>query len=166
VDRLQELRVRYDAKTACVTDPHVTLAGTYWRTGPATVENEAEMIARLSSMQTHIAPFDLIVGGIGSFLPQRRVIYLEIEQTAGLMAARRMLMEAIGQDKHRPFTPHLTLVMRLGEVETYTLLDELRQTEWHTQRWSFPIDHLWLMQRGARDPAWRYIYRVGLQGLV
>ena len=42
---IQAVRQWYDAKTARITPPHVTLAGTYWRGGPATAENEAEAIA-------------------------------------------------------------------------------------------------------------------------
>ena len=68
------------------------------------------------------------------------------------MAARRVLLDTLGPDKDRHYTPHLTLTMRLDRHRTQMLLDELRQSEWHTGRWSVPMDHLWLMQRGPRDP--------------
>jgi hypothetical protein len=54
--------------------------------------------------------------------------------------------------------------VRLDKGKTQALLKELRQSEWHTGRWVIPLDHLWLMQRGPGDPAWRYIHRVDLQG--
>ncbi len=54
--------------------------------------------------------------------------------------------------------------VRLDKQRTQTLLDELRQSEWHTGRWFVPVDHLWLMQRGPDDPAWRYIHRIDLTG--
>ncbi len=54
--------------------------------------------------------------------------------------------------------------MRLDARKTETLLHELRQTEWLRQPWSVPIDHLWLMQRGPSDPAWRYIHRIEMTG--
>jgi len=158
-ERIQGLRQRHDAKTARITAPHVTLAGTYWRTGPATSENEAETIARLQDVQNQIRPFELILGSVQSFLPSTPVIYLHVERTDGLLAARRLLLQALGQDKHRRFVPHLTLTMRLGRAKTKPLLAQLQQTEWHTERWPVPIDYLWLMQRGPSDPAWRYIYR-------
>ena len=44
VDRVQALRKQHDPKTARITPPHVTLAGTYWRQGPATRDNETESI--------------------------------------------------------------------------------------------------------------------------
>jgi 2'-5' RNA ligase len=92
------------------------------------------------------------------------VIYLEVEPTAGLLAARELFLEALGPDKHRRFTPHLTLAMRLGQRDTRSLLARLRRSEWHSGRWSVHVDHLWLVQRGPGDPAWRYIQRIDLGG--
>jgi len=48
-ERIQAVRLRHDAKTARVTAPHVTVAGTYWRSGPAKPENESDTIARLQA---------------------------------------------------------------------------------------------------------------------
>lgn len=162
-ERIQAVRLQHDAKTARITAPHVTVAGTYWRCGPATPDNERDTIARLQAVQGRPQPFELALGGVESFLPHVLVIYLRVEPTAGLLAARRILLDALGPDKDRHYTPHLTLTMRLDKNRTRTLLNELRQSEWHTGRWSVPMDHLWLMQRGPDDPAWRYIYRVDLQ---
>jgi hypothetical protein len=36
-ERIQAVRLRHDANTARITAPHVTVAGTYWRSGPAAV---------------------------------------------------------------------------------------------------------------------------------
>ncbi len=152
-ERIQAVRERHDAKMARITAPHVTLAGTYWRSGPATVENEAKAIARLQAAQDQIQPFDLVLGGIQSFLPVNSVIYLHVEVTDGLLAARRVLLEALGPDKHQSFTPHLTLAMRLDMAGTRSLLAQLQGSDWHSGRWTVPIDHLWLMQRRPADPA-------------
>ena len=165
-DRIQGLREQCDPVTARITAPHVTLAGTYWRTGPATPQNETETILRLQAIQDQIRPFDLVLGGVGSFLPQTRVIYLQVEPTAGLLAARQALLDALGQDKHRRFVPHLTLAMRLDRGETRSLLARLRESEWHSERWPVCIDRLWLMQRGPGDRVWRYIHRIDLTGSV
>ncbi len=161
-ERIQLVRQRHDAKTARITAPHVTMAGTYWRTGSPTPENEAETIARLQAVQAQIQPFELVLGGVQSFLPGTPVIYLHVELTDGLLAARRQLLEALGPDKHRRYAPHLTMTMRLDRGETESLLAQLQQSEWHTSHWPVPIDQLWLMQRGPRDPAWRYIYQIKL----
>jgi len=162
--RIQRLRRRHDSVTARATAPHVTLAGTYWRIGPATPENEAQAIARLQAIQDRIQPFDLVLGGVGTFLPQARVIYLDVDPTAGLLAARETLLRALGPDKHRCFVPHLTLAMGLDLRDTRSVLADLRRSEWHSGRWSVLIDHLWLVQRGPGDPAWRYIQRIDLVG--
>lgn len=162
-ERLQRVRERHDAKTARITAPHITLAGTYWRSGPPTPENEAATIERLMALQERLSSFELILGGIETFLPDVPVIYLKIEMTPALLEVRHLLMDALGRDKHRHFTPHLTLTMRLSDDLTRALLTELRQTEWHTQRFTQHLDHVWLMQRGPRDPAWRYIQKIELR---
>lgn len=164
VDRIQAVRLQYDAKTARITDPHVTMAGTYWRSGLATPENEAATIERLRSIAAQLRPFEMRIGGVETFLPDNPVIYLHIEPMPELLAVRQALLHIIGQDKQRHFTPHLTLTMRLDSTKTAALLPQLRQTDWHTQRWSVLIDHLWLMQRGPDDRAWRYIYRSEMAG--
>ncbi len=163
-DRIQSVRVQHDAKTARITAPHVTMAGTYWRSGSPTPENEANTIERLRSIENQLRPFEMKIGGVETFLPDNPVIYLHIEPTADLLAARKALLHVIGQDKQRHFTPHLTLTMRLDQPKTEALLPQLRQADWHTLRWNVSIEHLWLMQRGPHDPAWRYLYRVEMKG--
>ena len=161
-ERIQAIRLRYDSKTAHITAPHVTLAGTYWRSGPPTPKNEASTIARLRELESVLQPFDLVLGGIQSFLPQTPVIYLQVERTAELLATRQALVATLGPDKHQRFTPHLTLTQRLSLPETQTLLDQLQHSEWHTGRWSVRIEQVWLMQRGSADPAWRAIQSIRL----
>ncbi len=163
-DRIQAVRLHHDAKTARMTAPHVTMAGTYWRSGSPTLENEAATIERLKAIQDRMCSFEMIVGGVETFLPEVAVVYLRIESTSELLAARKILLEALGADKQRHFTPHLTLTMRLDPAATRSLLDQFRRTEWHTRRWTVLIDQLWLMQRGPSDPAWRYIYALALHG--
>ena len=163
-ERIQALRQRLDPVTARITPPHVTLAGTYWRRGPATPDNEAALIARLPAVGVAVAPFALELGGVASFLPHSRVVYLAAAATPPLLAAREALLAAIGRDTHRTFHPHMTLTMRLSQGQTQQALDELRRTPWHTERRQALIDHLWLMQRGPEDAAWRFVYRVELTG--
>jgi 2'-5' RNA ligase len=131
-ERIQAVRLRHDARTAHITAPHVTIAGTYWRRGPATPDNEAETIARLQAVQGRLKSFELVLGGVESFLPRVLVLYLRIEPTDGLLAARHVLLDTLGADRNPHYTPHLTLTMRLNAGRTQTLLQELRQTEWHT----------------------------------
>lgn len=158
--RIQAARLEHDARTARITAPHVTLAGTYWRTGSASPENEAHTIAQLHSIESRLRPFEMKICCVDSFLPANAVIYLRIEPTPDLLAVRRMLLQAIGSDKHRHFTPHLTMTMRLDARQTEILLRQFRQTDWLMRQRIVPINHLWLMQRGPGDPAWRYIHRI------
>ncbi len=74
------VRRQYDPVTARITPPHVTLAGTYWRSGPATPENEADAIQKLGRAAGKIASFELVLGEVKSFLPKDRpVVYLGVE---------------------------------------------------------------------------------------
>jgi 2'-5' RNA ligase len=118
----------------------------------------------LQAAQNQLPPFELVLGGIRSFMPINRVIYLHVAPKEELLAVRHTLLQALGADKHQYFVPHLTLTMRLSEGGTQSLLAQLQQSEWHTESWSVPMDHLWLMQRGPSDPAWRYIQRADLAG--
>jgi 2'-5' RNA ligase len=163
-DRVQAVRLRHDARTARITAPHVTLAGTYWRSGPPTPQNEAATIEHLRSIESRLRPFEMKLAGVETFLPDNPVLYLRVELAPDLLAVRRALLQAIGSDKHRHFTPHLTLTMRLAARQTDDLFKQLRQIDWLRQPCGVPIDHLWLMQRGPGDPVWRYIHRVELKG--
>ncbi len=158
-ERIQHIRQQYDPKTARITPPHVTMAGTYWRSGPATPENEKETVARLEAAQAKIHPFELRLGGIKSFSTRENpVVYLDVELTTGLLAARQALVEILGKDKHGShFSAHMTLAMRLDQAAAARMLAELKDSEWNHQAFNAPILELRLMQRGANDPAWRVI---------
>lgn len=160
-DRIQAVRAQYDLKTSQITAPHVTLAGTYWRSGPATAANEAALIDKLSSLSGKIRAFDLSLGGIYTF--GNRVAYLGVATTGQLEWIRRQFMKPMGKDKHRQFKPHLTLAMRLKQPAFDEMIAELRQTEWHSEQFVAPISELHLMQRGPDDPAWRSIFTIPLK---
>lgn len=159
---IQAVRRAIDAKTARITPPHVTLAGTFWRNGSATAAGEATLIAGLQPLTAVLRPFTLALGGIATF--GRRVIYLDVAPTAELTAVRRALLGVTGQDKHRAWVPHLTLAMRLTGSAFDQALAELRAGPWHSERFAAPIDRLQLMQRGPSDPAWRVIHTLPLAG--
>lgn len=167
-ERLQAVQAHYDPPTAHITPPHVTLAGTYWRAGPATPENETTLIARLQSVPKQIAPFTLRLGGIYTVpLADHPVVYLGVELSPELLAARRILLAVMGEaerQKPRRFTPHLTLAMRLADSPAQRMIQELEESEWATPQWTAPIHELKLMQRGPKDAAWRAIAQVPLLG--
>jgi len=160
--QIQAVCEQYDLQTAQITAPHVTLAGTYWRTGPATPENEANLIEKLGLLSGKIRPFTLHLGGIYTF--GERVVYLGVAQSESLDFVRRSLMKPAGKDKHRQFKPHLTLATRLQQPDFTEMVTELRQTAWHTEQFVARITELRLMQRGADDAAWRAIYTMPLRG--
>ena len=66
------------------------MAGTYWRSGPATPDNERDTIARLQTVRGQLQPFELALGGAESFLPHVLVIYLRVKhkRSRGLVVER------------------------------------------------------------------------------
>lgn len=153
-ERIQAVREYYDWKTSQITAPHVTLAGTYWRSGPATAENEAQLIGRLREISCSSNTFSLELGGIKTF--GQRVVYLDVSKTPEITAVRQQLLDIMGPDKHKgSWTPHLTLAMRLKLPQVHQMVNELKGGEWENGRFSIPIQTLHLMQRGPQDPAWR-----------
>lgn len=156
--RIQQVRCHYDVATARITPPHVTLAGTYWRTGPPTPANESVLIEQLCEIE--LPAFALTLGGIHTF--GRRVLYLVTASTPELLAVRRRLLTVMGQDKHPIYTPHLTLAMRLSPAALQAMHRELENSEWGRSRWQAPIMELWLMQRGPSDSVWRKIAGIPL----
>ena len=160
IEQVQAVREAIDQKTSQITPPHVTLAGTYWRTGSPTASNEGVLIEKLESLKPYLAPFTLQLGGIYTF--GQRVIYLGVLPTDEMLAIRNRLLGVMGRDKHRQFKPHLTLAMRLKGTKFTEALTELEQSEWADGRFTSPIHELRLMQRGPDDPAWRTIHRLPL----
>lgn len=160
IDQVQQLREEIDWKTSQITSPHVTLAGTYWRTGQPTATTESVLIEKLTALAPYAKSFTLQLGGIYTF--GQRVIYLGVLPTDEMMAIRNQLLGIVGRDKHRQFKPHLTLAMRLKGEKFDETLAALQQSEWANGRLSSPIHELRLMQRGPDDPAWRIIHTVPL----
>jgi 2'-5' RNA ligase len=157
-EEIQAVRLRWDPLTAKITPPHVTLAGTYQRDGPATPNNEAQTIQRLSRLYHAVEPFDLVLKGIYSFPPEDQpVIFLGVETTPGLLKARQTLQEILGEDKHRHFVPHLTLAMRLQGENARKAFNHLRSSDWAVKPRTFRVSELRLVQRGKSDPAWRCV---------
>lgn len=157
-ERIQSVRMRWDPKTAQITPPHVTLAGTYVRSGPPTPGNEAESITRLGALHRSVHAFDLVINGVRTFhANDQPVIYLHIEPTAELLSARKAILDYLGPDRHNHFSPHLTLSMRLHGESARRALTTLQSSEWSSQRIAAPINELRLMQRGPADYVWRCI---------
>ncbi len=160
IAQVQQLREQLDPKTAQITPPHVTLAGTYWRNGQPNATNEGVLIEKLTTLAPVLKPFSLQLGGIYTF--GQRVIYLGVLPTDEMVAIRNQLLGVMGQDKHRQFKPHLTLAMRLEGEKFAAALADLQASEWDNGRFTAPIHELRLMQRGPNDPAWRTIHTIPL----
>jgi 2'-5' RNA ligase len=112
-----------------------------------------------------VAPFELRLGGVDFFPPAARpIVYLGVDVTEGLLAARRALLQALGPDKHRSYHPHMTLAMRLSGSAAQAMLADLRDSPLNQPGLVAPIQELWLMQRGPHDPAWRRIGKAELGG--
>lgn len=160
--RIQLIRQRYDPVTARITPPHVTLAGTYWRAGSPTAENEAEAIRRLETLTGILQPFDLVLGGVRTFPGEQPVVYLGVEAHTDLLETRRLLLSILGPDQHAVFHPHLTLAMRLPGEKAREMVSDLQALPWTAQPLTVPIRELRLMLRGPQDRSWRAIHQLKL----
>jgi 2'-5' RNA ligase len=163
-ERIQSIRLYYDAKTARITPPHVTLAGTYQRNGTCQIQDEAQTISQLGLLQSKLLPFNLVLGGIHTFPGQNPIIYLGVTVTPELLAVRSALLQILGQDQHTLFSPHLTLAMRLNTADAGTMISYLEKSEWASGSWTARIQQVQLMQRGPGDSAWRCIAPITLTG--
>ena len=161
-EQIQAIRQRYDPVTARITPPHVTLAGTYWRSGPATAESEAEAIRRLEILPGILLPFELELNSVRTFPGDRPVVYMGVEINKGLIEARNLMLSMLGPDKHKDFRPHLTLAMRLPWEKAWQMVNDLQETEWNRQEHTAPINEVRLMQRGPEDKTWRCIFQLKL----
>ena len=166
-EQIQQIRLQYDAVTARIAPPHVTLAGAYTHESQApgtalTAENEAESIRRLEILPGILQPFNLILGGVHTFPGKRPVVYLDVQVNQGLVEARNLLLSVLGMDKHSEFKPHLTLAMRLSWDKAWEMVNELQVTAWNKPPHTFLISELRLMQREPADPAWRCIHKITL----
>ncbi len=159
-NQLQPIRRRHSTGSDPLTPPHVTLVRS-WSTTP---EKQGETMARLQAVQPQLRPFDLKLGGIGAFHSPQRVIYLNVEPTEGLWAARRALLEAIDSNDSRPFRSHLTLAKGLEQDKFETLLAQLNQSKWQTGRWAVQVNQVWLMQRELDEPTWQRRQQIDLLG--
>jgi len=159
-DRIQKVRSEVDSESLSIVDPHVTLAGTYWRNGKATRAGAQGLIDRLERLSPKLKPFDLDMGGIYTF--GKRAIYLGVKPTEPLLEVRRYLINWIGEDKHRRFRPHLTLALDLEDAAFAAALVELQEGELGNGRFSSSINEIRLMQRAEGEHAWRTIHTMSL----
>ncbi len=160
-DHIQKVRTQVDGASVSIIDPHVTLAGAYWRNGKPTHAGAQGLIDRLEKLSGSMKPFELDMGSIYTF--GKRAIYLGVRPTEPLLDVRRQLIKVIGEDKHRRFRPHLTLAMDLEEAAFGAALAELKKSEFENGRFSAPINELRLMQRAKDEPAWRTIHVISLK---
>ena len=159
-ERIQKIRAEVDGNSIAIVEPHVTLAGTYWRNGKATRAGAKGVIDRLDRLSPKLKPFELDMGGVYTF--GKRVIYLGVRPTEPLLAIRRDLVNTIGADKHRRFRPHLTLALDLEDAAFAAALAELEEGELGNGRFSAPISEIRLMQRAEGEASWRMIHTIGL----
>jgi 2'-5' RNA ligase len=116
----QHLTERYKMKMAKAA-PHITLLPPFlW--APDSIDEVKEAIARFTATQP---PIPIEISGFGSF--SRRVIYLNVNKTQGLMQLQsdlgdrlRPILKSQESDvRSRPFTPHITVASRNVKRETF-----------------------------------------------
>lgn len=117
VDRL---RTRYDPRSAEVIGAHLTLAGPF--AGATGLEALSRMLPALHRM----AAFDVVLGGVKTFLPVTPVVYFEVGPREPLYRLHQVFHDTRlwGPPRH-PFVPHVTIAEHEGEAEARRVMDEL-----------------------------------------
>lgn len=116
----QEIEQRFGSRAALRSPPHITLQPPFdW-----SLERLDELQHHLHRFAHHQRPVPIVLEGFNAFPP--RVIYIDVHQTAALMAVQPALVahlethcglrQGYRADDHRrtprPFTPHVTVGFR------------------------------------------------------
>jgi 2'-5' RNA ligase len=142
---INALRKKYDGRTAAAIDAHVTLAGPC--DTALTVAEIATITARVAS---DAIPFELIITGIGTFLPTSSTSFLHIEPKERLVALHDELVAQLLWKEAFPYYPHVTITEYLSPVETSEVVHKLHTFIIHE---TDMLDTLALLEKGS-DGKW------------
>jgi len=110
---IQELGDRYQTRTA-KAPPHITLQPPFeW-----SLERSPELTERLEAFARGRSPVPITLNGFGAFRP--RVLFIDVLRSPELMTLQAELMQHLEdtldivdvKNKHRGFSPHMTVASR------------------------------------------------------
>lgn len=147
----QIFATKYASRSALRSPPHITLQPPFeWLL--AQLPTLTQCLQKFAQQQ---APIPLKVSGFGAFAP--RVIYLQVEPTAALLALQTDLMTWLETTlgivnltaRNRPFTPHLT-------VGSHDLTQQNFQAAWaefqpQSVEFTFTVPSLTLLQHSGQQ---------------
>jgi 2'-5' RNA ligase len=127
-------------------DPHLTLVG-------GLRSPEADVVSAAGILAASVLPVGFEMGRAGGLPEIFRALYVEVEPSAGLLAARRRAVELLPAAEGTDFHPHVSLV--------YGELGERERKEWVKrigERWRGPaaagaLEVRWI--EGRHPGSWR-----------
>jgi 2'-5' RNA ligase len=118
--------------------------------------SEEQALATLGRLCQSVAPFEVTLGGVGSFHPVTPTVYLSVE-TSSLMDALhdRLNTEALAYTEQWPYVSHLTIVKLEDESRVPAVL-ELARERWSAYRGSRQarVEELTFVREGATASHW------------
>ena len=147
-DQIDELRARFDPKTASAIDSHVTVAGPY--DSEVHASEYAPVIAQLAR-DRH--PFTIRLRGIDCFLPASKTVFVSIEDGGALTQLNAHLLQKLGWKNEFPYRPHATISEYLDETNTREACELLQTVAIDIE---YTLTSLSLLQKG-KDGKWELI---------
>jgi 2'-5' RNA ligase len=125
-DVVDNLRKKYDEKTANAVGPHVTMAG------PCDSDmTDEEVTSILSLVASKTRSFRLTIMNIDTFLPVSSTSFLRIKPKKRLITIHNKLVLKLGWEEAFPYHPHVTITEYLSPKETFEVVSKMRKNKFH-----------------------------------
>jgi 2'-5' RNA ligase len=125
-DVVDNLRKKYDEKTANAIGPHVTVAGSC-----NSDMTDEEVTTILSLVASKTRSFKLTITNIDTFLPVSSTSFLRIKSKKRLITLHNKLVSKLGWEEVFLYYPHVTITEYLSPKETFEVVSEMRKIKFH-----------------------------------
>ena len=148
---INNLRQKYDVKTATAIAGHLTIAGPCNTETP--LSQVQDVVARFAAT---LQPIPLTIRGVETFLPISATCYLGINPKEPLKALHDALVSQLNWTECYPYHPHVTITEYLTPARTEEAADQLQGLNIHE---TDTLDSLTLLEKDFRG-TWCEIDRV------
>jgi 2'-5' RNA ligase len=125
-DVVDNLRKKYDEKTANAIGPHVIVAG------PCDSDmTDEEVTTILSLLASKTRSFKMTITNIDTFLPVSSTSFLHIEPKKRLITLHNKIVSKLGWEEAFPYHPHVTITEYLSPKEMFEVVSEMCKIKFH-----------------------------------
>lgn len=115
---------------------------------------EDQTIAALQEACREVAPFEVVLGEVASFMPVTPTVFLQVEHGAYRMRELhdKLNMRLFQQDEPWPYMPHLTIV-KMETLESARLAEVVARDRWQNYAGArrVTVDQLTFVREGANN---------------